>query len=59
MEDLIPEGYVLDQVISDNVYRKVSIVKNTEDNHKYVIKVYKKDKVMQNKSIVQSILNEK
>ncbi|CAI2373416.1 unnamed protein product [Moneuplotes crassus] len=59
MEPLVPEGYTLIKNLSESPYRKVSLVKNIEDDKRYIIKVYDKKKIMENKSIVQSVLNEK
>ena len=44
---------------TENAYRTVSVLKNQSDGRKYAAKVYNKAKLMQNKAMVQNVLNEK
>lgn len=59
MDTSLLPGYTEVKKLTENPYRVVTIVKDDNDGRKYVSKVYNKPKLMQNRSMVQNVLNEK
>ena len=53
------QGYEELSKLTENTYRTVSVLKWRSDGRKYAAKVYNKAKLMQNKAMVQNVLNEK